>query len=93
MKTKNTKSTKDAKKINKPSKNWHFWTDQQIEYLCCLKTQTTLSYQKISDIFAVCLSVQIPADILRYKCNVLKGSLAPSQEKRRVSDFGGDNAW
>ena len=96
MKSKNTKNamnTKDANKTSKPSKSWHIWTDQQIEYLCCLKTKTTLSYNKISDVLAACLNVQIPPDILRYKCNVLKGSLAPSQEKRRISNFGGINTW
>lgn len=93
MNTKTTKGTKDTTKQNQPSKNWHEWTEQQIEYLCCLRTKTTLSYQKISEIFAACLNVNVPADILRYKCNVLKGSLAPSQAKRRVREFGGNNAW
>ncbi|KAI9881527.1 MAG: hypothetical protein M1830_000090 [Pleopsidium flavum] len=76
-----------------PPNRWHDWTGQQLDYLCCLKIHTNLSYSKISEIFADCLDVTVSGDILRYKCNLLKGTLAPSQANRRVSEVGTGSAW
>jgi len=82
-----------AKSSTMPPNRWHDWTGQQVDYLCCLKNHTTLSYLKISEIFAARLDVILSGDILRYKCNLLKGTLAPSQVNRRVSEVGGSSAW